>query len=238
MGAILGKLKNRFDTFDLNWRQTFMNGLGDPIIRKSAIKHAYWMDHEVLRQFYHNDHEITKNVFRANQPSPRRITMWRERGVKTILNFRGKTNQGAYYLEKEACKKNEINLIDFRLFATKLPPKESLLELERIFRSIQTPFLMHCKSGSDRAGLGAALYFLYILNAPIETAQKQLSIKYLHLGGWTAGILDFMLMQFRLSSTMTGIKFKDWLINEYDTIELTEGFNDFRQKNHIFKVPR
>ena len=230
--------KNKFDTFDLNWRATFVNGLGDPIIRKSAIKHAYWMDHEILRQFYHNDHEITKDVFRANQPSPRRITMWGERGVKTILNFRGKTNQGAYFLEKEACKKNGINLIDFRLFATKLPPKESLLELEKIYTTIQTPFLMHCKSGSDRAGLGAALYFLYILNAPIEVAQKQLSIKYLHLGGWTAGILDFMLMQFRLSSTMTGIKFKDWLRNEYDTIELTEGFRDFRQTNHIFKVPR
>ena len=231
-------LKNKFDTFDLNWRQTFENGLGDPIIHKSAIRHAYWMDHEILRRFYHNDHEITKNVFRANQPSPGRITMWRERGVKTILNFRGKTNQGAYYLEKEACNKNGINLIDFRLFATKLPPKESLLELEEIFRSIQTPFLMHCKSGSDRAGLGAALYFLYILKAPIETAQKQLSIKYLHLGGWTAGILDFMLMQFRLSSTATGIKFKDWLKNEYDITELTEGFKDFRQKHHIFKVPR
>ena len=97
---------------------------------------------------------------------------------------------------------------------------------------------MNCKSGSDRAGLGAALYFLYILNAPIETAQKQLSIKYLHLGGWTAGILDFMLMQFRLSSAMTGINFKDWLKTEYDITGLTEGFKDFRQKNRIFKVPR
>ena len=158
--------------------------------------------------------------------------------IKNIRDIRGKTNQGAYFLEKEACRCHQINLIDFRLFATKLPPKEALLELERIYTTIQKPFLMHCKSGSDRAGLGAALYFLYLLTAPIEVAQKQLSIKYLHLGGWTAGILDFMLMQFRLSSAMTGINFKDWLKNEYDITELTEGFKDFRQKHHIFKVPR
>lgn len=231
-------LKKKFDTFDFNWRQEFKNGLSDPLVRRSAIKHAYWMDHEILRQFYHNDYEITKNVFRANQPSPQRITMWRKRGVRTIVNFRGQTNQGAYYLEKEACIKNGINLIDFRLFATKLPPKDSLLQLEGVFRSIKTPFLMHCKSGSDRAGLGAALYFLYILDAPIEAAQKQLSIKYLHLGGWTAGILDFMLMQFRLSSTINGTKFKDWLRNEYDVMELTKGYEEFRQKNHLFKIPR
>ena len=231
-------LKIKFDAFDRNWRQTFVEGLSNPLIRKSAIKHAYWMDHEVLRQFYHNDYEIYKNVYRSNQPSPERIKMWRDRGIKTVLNFRGKTNQGAYFLEKEACKHNKITLIDFRLFATKLPPKDSLLDLESVFKCIETPFLMHCKSGSDRAGLGAALYFLYILNAPIEIAQKQLSIKYLHLGGWTAGILDYMLMRFRLVSSRPGMTFKDWLRNDYDVTELTEGFKKFRKNNHIFKVPR
>ena len=164
--------------------------------------------------------------------------MWRERGVKTILNFRGKTNQGAYYLEKEACRSNGISLIDFRLFATKLPSKESLIDLEKVFKSIRTPFLMHCKSGSDRAGLGAALYLIYILNAPIETAQKQLSIKYLHLGGWTAGILDYMLMQYRLAFEKSGIVFKHWVKTEYDELELTHGFLEFRKKNHFFKIPR
>ena len=230
--------KKKFEAFDLRWRQTFIDGLQDPKFRKSAIKHSYWIDHEVLRQFYHNDFEIYKNVFRSNQPSPERIKLWRERGVKTIVNFRGETNQGAYYLEKEACKMNGVNLIDFRLFATRLPSRDSLLDLERVFQSIKSPFLMHCKSGSDRAGLGSALYFLYMLNAPIETAQKQLSIKYLHIGGWTAGILDFMLMQFRLANAVTGVKFKDWLKNEYDKVELTEGFKKFRKENHILKIPR
>ena len=72
------------------------------------------MDHEVLRQFYHNDYEIDKNVFRSNQPSPERIKLWGDRGIKTIINFRGETNQGAYFLEKEACKNNNIELIEIK----------------------------------------------------------------------------------------------------------------------------
>ena len=100
-----------------------------------------------------------------------------ERGIRTIINFRGETNQAAFFLEKEACRRYNINLINFTLFATKLPQKRALLELEDIYKQISHPFLMHCKSGSDRAGLGAALYFIYILHAPIKVAQKQLSIK-------------------------------------------------------------
>ena len=219
-GYNLNSFKKKFDEFDLNWRRQFADGLRSDLIRKSAIKHAYWMDQEALRQFYHNDYEID------------------ERGIKTIINFRGETNQGAYFLEKEACKKNNINLIDFRLFATKLPSKEVLIDLESVFKSIKSPFLMHCKSGSDRAGLGAALYFIYILKAPIEVAQKQLSLRYLHLGGWTAGILDYMLMQYRLAFHRTGIKFKEWLVTEYEIDDLTNGFKAYRKKHHFFKIPR
>ena len=237
-GYDLNNFKKKFDEFDLNWRRQFADGFRSDLIRKSAIKHAYWIDHEVLRQFYHNDYEIDKNVFRSNQPSPERIKLWGERGIKTIINFRGETNQGAYFLEKEACIKNNINLIDFRLYATKLPPKEALIDLESLFKSIKEPFLMHCKSGSDRAGLGSALYFLYILNAPIEVAQKQLSLRYLHLGGWTAGILDYMLMQYRLAFHRSGIKFNDWLVTEYEIDDLTKGFKAYRKKHHIFKIPR
>ncbi len=231
-------LKRKFEAFDEDWRSTFVGGLDNPKIRKSAIRHAYWMDHEVLRQFYHNDHEIYMNVFRSNQPSPERIKTWYERGVKTIINFRGETNQGAFFLEKEACRKYDINLINFKLYATKLPSRTSLLGLEQIFKRIHHPFLMHCKSGSDRAGLGAALYFIYVLKAPIKTAQMQLSFKYLHLGGWTAGILDYMLMQYRLAFEESGLKFNDWVRNFYDPIELTNNFVDFRKKSRLFTIPR
>ena len=79
---------------------------------------------------------------------------------------------------------------------------------------------------------------IYVLRTPIRLAQKQLSIKYLHLGGWTAGILDYMLMAYRLSFEIKGLEFKEWLQTEYDPSELTEEFEKFRSKNYFFKVPR
>ena len=231
-------LKQKFHHFEKAWRESFSAGLETTSLRKSAHKHAYWVDHEILRQFYHNDHEIYKNVFRSNQPSPRRIKKWNERGIRTIINFRGESNQGAYLLEKEACEKYNVELINFRLFATKLVESEVILELEKIFKAVKSPFLMHCKSGSDRVGLGSALYLIYILRAPIEIAQRQLSIKFLHLGGWTAGILDYMLMEYRLAYASSKIGFKDWVVNEYDPKELTSGFEAFRKNNHFLKIPR
>ena len=95
-----------------------------------------------------------------------------------------------------------------------------------------------CKSGSDRAGLGSALYFLLVLNTPVEIAQKQLSFKFLHLGGWTAGILDFMLMEYRHTLKKDRINFLDWVEKRYHREEMTQRYGAFRKNSHWFKIPR
>ncbi len=231
-------LIKRFDNFDKNWRLNLEKGPLTNQRKRSAIRHSFWMDHECLRQFYHNAHEISKDVFRSNQPSPERIRDWYDKGIKTIINFRGVSNQGAYLLEKEVCENLGVELINYKLFATKLPPQKSILDLEEVFKKIRKPVLMHCKSGSDRAGLGAALYFIYILKSPIEDAQKQLSFKFLHIGGWSAGILDYMLMRYRQEFENTGISFKDWVKNIYEPVQLTIDFKIFRKNNRWLKIPR
>ncbi len=231
-------LKQKFEKFDYNWRLSLEGGLNTRNKRISAIRHSFWMDHEFLRKLYHNDYKIADGVYRANQPSPKRIEMWSKRGLKSILNFRGETNQGAYFLELEACNKYDIELINYPLFATKLPSKEAILGLETIFKNIRKPFLMHCKSGADRAGLGSALYYLYIMHSPIRQAQMQLSFKYLHIGGWKAGILDFIFMQYRKAFEFDGICFKDWVEKNYDVQRLTIEFSDFRKNMPWLTIPR
>jgi protein tyrosine phosphatase (PTP) superfamily phosphohydrolase (DUF442 family) len=232
------KLKEKFEKFDDNWRAELARSFSDGN-QRSAERHAFWIDHEFLRVFYHNDFEIAPGVYRSNQPSERRIYEWREKkGVKTIINFRGVSNQGAFLIEKNVCRKAKIDLINLKFYSSKLPEKEKIFALEKIFKKINGPFLMHCKSGSDRAGLGSALFFLLVLDSPIEVAQSQLSFRYLHLGGWTAGILDFMLMQFRLANKTKGIKFLDWIEEDYDVASLTESYKNFRKNSSFLKVPR
>ena len=71
----------------------------------------------------------------------------------TILNLRGKSPKGYYLLEKEACDRHGIQLVDFQLFSREIPTPAAILEAKRLFDSIAYPALMHCKSGADRAGL-------------------------------------------------------------------------------------
>ena len=235
---ILFNLKQKFERFDENWRSDLEKTFSSSN-KKSAEKHAFWIDHEFLRIFYHNNFQIAPGVFRSNQPSEKRILEWqKEKGIQSIINFRGESNQGAFFIEKNICKEIGIKLINIKLYSSKLPEKEKIFEINEVFNTIKKPFLMHCKSGSDRAGLGAALYFLLVLNTPVEMAQKQLSFKFLHLGGWTAGILDFMLMEYRHAFKKDRINFLDWVEERYHREEMTQRYGDFRKNSHWFKIPR
>ena len=235
---ILFNLKQKFEKFDENWRSDLEKTFSSSN-KKSAEKHAFWIDHEFLRIFYHNNFQIAPGVFRSNQPSEKRILEWqKEKGIQSIINFRGESNQGAFFIEKNICKEIGIKLINIKLYSSKLPEKEKIFEINEVFNTIKKPFLMHCKSGSDRAGLGAALYFLLVLNTPVEIAQKQLSFKFLHLGGWTAGILDFMLMEYRHAFKKDRINFLDWVEERYHREEMTQRYGDFRKNSHWFKIPR
>ena len=55
--------------------------------RKRAYKDLIFSDHGFLRYKFSNHHEIGKEMYRENQPSPRRIQEWRERGIKTNINL-------------------------------------------------------------------------------------------------------------------------------------------------------
>ena len=103
---ILFNLKQKFEKFDENWRSDLEKTFSS-LNKKSAEKHAFWIDHEFLRIFYHNNFQIAPGVFRSNQPSEKRILEWqREKGIQSIINFRGESNQGAFFIEKNICKLN------------------------------------------------------------------------------------------------------------------------------------
>ena len=92
-------LKNKFNHFDLEWRKSFERFDGSKKLYYSAKRHAFWMDHEFLRVLYHNQSKVAPGVYRSNQPSPDRIKNWAKKGIKTIINLRGASNQGSYLLE-------------------------------------------------------------------------------------------------------------------------------------------
>ena len=213
----------------LQLQQRLTAQFGTDISTSKARRAAWWhfqlMDHAFLRVLWSNLHQIAPGVYRSNQPSPGRLHRWKRRlGLKSILNLRGAVDQGFYLFEAEACHDLNITLHDLRIFAKQPPSRAALQELLALFTTMEKPFLIHCKSGSDRTGLATALYLLLVEHRPIAEAQRQLSLYYLHVAAYGAGVQDHLLRIYAKAQATSGITFADWLTNDYDPDAVRQSF--------------
>ncbi len=191
--------------------------LASPPGRARAERELVLGDHGFLREGFQNLHQISDEMWRANQPNPRQVAEHaRLRGIKTIINLRGPSTRGFYLLEKEACEAVGIELVDFQVFSRQTPTVETVLAAQALFGKITYPALMHCKSGADRAGLMSALYMMFRQGQPVATAAQQLSKKFLHLREGKTGILDAFFEAYLSYAREHEIAFETWLQTVYD----------------------
>lgn len=198
--------------------------LATPGGRRRARRDLIWADHGFLRARFRNFHWISPEMARANQPSPKQIRRYAEMGIKTIINLRGPSDTGYYALEKEACAKNGVALVDLRMFSRAPPTKAAVEAAKEMFETIQYPALMHCKSGADRAGIMAVLYCHFRLGQPIEQAMGQLSLKYLHVKQGKTGMLDYFFQCYLDETRESGKSFIDWVREDYDRKRVRASF--------------
>ena len=192
--------------------------------RKKAYRDLIWGDHGFLRLWFHNQHHIGGEMYRANQPSPTRIEELAKLGIKTIINLRGESPKGYYLLEKQACEKHGIKLVDFRMYSRDTPKPEEVAGIKHIFETIEYPALMHCKSGADRTGIAGVLYKHFKLGLPIDEAIEQLSLKYLHMRAGKTGMLDFFFETYLKGPAKQGIGFMEWIEGDYDRQKVKDAF--------------
>ncbi len=216
--------------------------LSTPAGRLRARRELIWQDHGFLRAAFSNLHQISPEMWRSNQPSPRKVREHAEkRGIRTILNLRGSSTKGYYLLEQEACEQAGITLIDFQVFSRDTPTKEALFAADELFRTIEYPALMHCKSGADRAGLMAVLYKLLREKVPFAEAVEQLSFKYLHIKHGKTGMLDAFFQayaDFNEGRAPDDWKpFLGWVAEDYDRLKVKEDFlRDFGKGIQIDRI--
>lgn len=182
------------------------------------------MDHAVLRALWSNHARVAEGVYRSNHPSPRRLRALHARGIRTIINLRGATQAAPYLLEKEVCDELGIEMIDVRLMARRAARREHMLSLIEAFRTAQKPFLIHCKSGADRAGLASAIYLIEMEGRPVAEARKQLSARYLHFGWTSTGVLDHILDLYEAAQRESGMGFETWLRTAYDNEAINRAY--------------
>ena len=189
-------------------------------------------DHGFLRLAWHNLHEIRPGVWRSNQPSPGRIHAAADMGVKTVVNLRGARSDGGWRLEKEACDARGVALVDFSIRSRAVPDRDTVLAAREMFRSVEYPILMHCKSGADRAGIMAALYLLLMEDAGADEAARQLSPRFLHVRQAKTGLLDAFVESYA-EAERGGQSFLGWVEDGLDAKAIESRFQSKGWANRL-----
>jgi len=183
------------------------------------------VDHGFIREIYLNMHEVAPALWRSAQPSPGAIRMLAMRGIKTILNLRGPRACGSYILEKRACERLGIKLIDMPFDSRGAPSAARVEGAAAVFRAIEYPALMHCKSGADRAGIVSALYLILHEGKSVGEARRQLALRYGHVRQARTGVLDHFLNAYEADRLKTGRSLLEWVkSSDYDPVALTNHF--------------
>jgi len=196
--------------------------------RLRAFLDMWLVDHGFIRDIYCNIHQIAPQVWRSAQPAPHHLRWARRKGIKTILNLRGKREDcGSYILEREACEKLGLTLVDFPIRSRSPLDRETLKAALRIFDEIEYPVLLHCKSGADRAGFMATLYQFTKAGMPLEAAMKrELSIATGHIKQAKTGVIDFFYESFLAANRQNGISLVEWIDKAYDRDKLNAEFKE------------
>lgn len=178
----------------------------------------------MFRALYWNKAQIAPGVYRSNYPTPARIKRLKRQGVQTILSLRGDFDGAFNAIERDACERYGVTLDFAPLGAREAPTKDRIFVLLNKFKTINKPFLMHCKSGADRASLASAIYLIAIEGKSVAEARKMFSMRFIHFKWTKTGILDMFLDMYEERLTQGAIPFQDWVTHEYDAEALTRKF--------------
>ncbi|MCP3972156.1 MAG: dual specificity protein phosphatase family protein [Rhodobacteraceae bacterium] len=222
---MLTTIKNRLHAMERAFTRGWGNDISTPRGRRVAQWHFYLSDHGLLRGLWTNQYEIAPGAWRSNQPSQARLRKLRAMGIRSILNLRGEDIFSFHLFEREACDALGLELINLKIYARSLVPRARYLELFDIFDRIDRPFLLHCKSGADRAGLASALWLLDKQGASIAEAKKMLSLRYVHVKFGKTGLMDHVLNAYEADCAETPMPVRQWFAERYDHRALTASYN-------------
>lgn len=199
-----------------------------PRERRRAFLDMWLVDHGFIRDVYWNLHRVSDNVWRAAQPAPQHLRRARDMGVATILNLRGRRDTcGAYQLEREACARLGLTLIDFPIRSRSPLDRETLLAAAGLFDTLHYPMLLHCKSGADRAGFMSTLYLFLHEGVPLREAMRvHLSLAYGHVKQAKTGVIDHFFETFLAQTDGRKESFVPWVETAYDREALDKSFKE------------
>lgn len=203
----------------------FRGDLTTPKGRFVAWVDSLFIDHAIFRLAWSNLAPVVPGkVYRCNHPTPFRLRrMARRLGIRTVINLRGRTQSGSDALSREAARQLGLAFHDMAFESRGAPHRDRILRLHSIYTAMQTPAILHCKSGADRAGLAAGLIVMFEGGSAAD-ALRQLSLRFGHVRQAKTGILDAFFLRYQRDCE--GRKpFLDWVRDEYDEAALRRDFH-------------
>ena len=192
--------------------------------RAAAWRDSLLVDHAVFRVLWDNLSEVVPGkIYRSNHPTPARLAAAKRRyGLRTLINLRGHRQCGSDALSRQASADLGLIHIDMAFESRGAPHRDRILRFHDIYRTLQAPALMHCKSGADRAGLASGLVILFE-GGTSQAALTQLSWRFGHFNRSRTGVLDAFFVRYATEAEGR-IPFLDWVEREYDEVALRRDF--------------
>ena len=192
--------------------------------RAAAWRDSLLVDHAVFRVFWDNFAEVVPGrLYRSNHPTPARLAAAKRRlGLRSLINLRGHRQCGSDALSRSAAGALGLKHVDMAFESRGAPHRDRILRFAEIYRNLDAPALMHCKSGADRAGLAAGLAVLFE-GGTSQAALAQLSWRYGHWRRSRTGVLDAFFIRYAAEAEGR-VPFLDWVAREYDEAALRRDF--------------
>lgn len=223
---MLSRLYHKLDNWERTYRRSFGMDITDPKERRRSKWHYHVFDHAFLRMLWTNFYPVSEGVWRSNQPTHGRFVKYKEMGIKSVLNLRGEDKFAHYLFEKESCEELGLELYSAKLWARRAADRDSIIAVIDLMRSIEKPFVLHCKSGADRAGFASAMYQMIFDDMPVEIARKQLSFKFIHVKYFKTGVLGYTLDVYTARIARSPIGFENWIRTEYEHEVIQSGYEN------------
>jgi protein tyrosine/serine phosphatase len=193
---------------------------------RAAWLNSLIVDHALLRLPWRNWGVVEEGrLYRSNHPLPWQLRQAVARhGLRTIINLRGhRATCGSDQLGRWAAAELGLAHVDAPFESRGAPHRERVLRLAEIYRTMQEPALIHCKSGADRTGLAAGIWLL-LQGRPPEAALAQLGLRWGHIRQSRTGILDAFFALYAEAARRRPKPFLDWVREDYDEAALRAGF--------------
>jgi uncharacterized protein (TIGR01244 family) len=198
---------------------------------------TYFTSYAANALFRYNFHPVVPGrLYRSAQmPRDALAETIREYGIRTVIDLRltEDASDETGLSEAEAARRAGADYRHIPFSSARVDQRASLLALLAAYRELPPPLLVHCSSGTHRAGVAAAAWLIDQAGWSPDRAAEQLTMKYgffrpeRDLKAFLQGrpTLDRVIRAYSLVRDERNISFRDWVAEP-------ELFDDSTQSGH------